>query len=195
VQYLLDTSTYTGNDPGKNLVTVYPTPPLSSAHTWQALGVPYVITEQLQVEGAAGHLTLQPGVRMEFAAEGGLRVAGARLTAVGTADKHIVFTREPDAGANWRGLHFHDSDSVDNRLEYVDISYGGSTAYNDAAAPALLSLTTESTGGSSGVWLSNVTLSSTSAHGIWVDTRSGVRSCTSVTFTDVGTHSNTGSCQ
>jgi hypothetical protein len=45
------------------------------------------------------------------------------------------------------------------------------------------------------VSLSNVTFSSTSGHGIWVDTRGTVTACTHVTFTGVGTNSNTASCQ
>jgi hypothetical protein len=194
VHYLRNTSSYTGNATGKDLVKVASDPWLQSSYTWQNLGVPYRLKD-LRVTGVTSRLTLQPGVRMEFEAEGSLYIEDAELMAVGTADKRIVFTKEPNAGANWWGINFHNSASVNNRLEYVDISYGGLTQFNFADAPALISLTTNSDSESSSVALSNVTLSSTSGHGIWVGERSSVTACNNVTFTSVATRSNTTSCQ
>ncbi len=194
IHHLLATSTYTGNDTGKDLVTVYDSPTVNETVTWQGLGVPFRL-KYLRVE-APGHLTLQAGVRMEFDSGGSFIVDDAQLTAVGTADKRIVLTKSPVTGTNWMGLNFHNTDSVNNRLEYVDISSGGSVAQLYADSPALLAITSNSDLEFSSVTLAHVRLSSTSGHGIWVNPDMGsVRGCTDVTFTGVSTNSNTTGCQ
>ncbi len=52
---------------------------------------------------------------------------GAVIEAVGTETNKIVFTGTSKTAGAWRGI-FIGSASVDNIMEHVDISYGGSTA-------------------------------------------------------------------
>ncbi len=73
------------------------------------------------------HIVINEGVEFEFVPDAGIVVRnGAVIEAVGTASNKIVFTGTSKTAGAWRGI-FIGSASVDNIMEHVDISYGGST--------------------------------------------------------------------
>lgn len=72
-------------------------------------------------------VTIEKGTEFEFAADAGLDVnSGAVIMAQGTAAEKIVFTGVSKVPGAWKGIYIGSS-SVDNILEHVDISYGGSS--------------------------------------------------------------------
>ena len=83
---------------------------------------------QIMAKSDFGHaVTIEPGTEFEFATDAGLDINnGAKIIAQGTATDKIVFTGVSKAPGAWRGI-FIGTSSVDNILEHVDISYGGSS--------------------------------------------------------------------
>ena len=141
----LPTGTYTGN--AADLIVVE-----TSAYgditledvTIHDRGVPYLIGGDMSVGGfvVGGTsttnvtLTIEPGVVMKFKKTDGAslvidkgsynRPANAKLRAIGTADKHIVFTSAavaPAAG-DWMGLSFGNV-PTGNQLDFVEVRYAG----------------------------------------------------------------------
>ncbi len=85
----------------------------------------YYVKQDLSVSGGAT-LTLLPGVRIVFEEGHEMTVTSdGKLQAVGTKAKPIVLTGEQPIRGYWGGLRFSFSNSMDNRLEYVKIQYGG----------------------------------------------------------------------
>ena len=82
-------------------------------------------------------LTIQPGVTILFASGAGIDVAG-RLVAEGTASKRIVLTRQAATG-RWDGLQFN-STQQDNRLAFVDMSYGDARGQSIGATNSRLTI-------------------------------------------------------
>ncbi len=73
---------------------------------------------------AVGELKLQPGVNLKFADDKGIS-ASARLTAIGTEEKPIVFDGVGGTPGSWKGielLNFY-------QMEYCTITNGGSSAF------------------------------------------------------------------
>jgi hypothetical protein len=93
---------------------------ISGTTTWDSLHDPYVLTNDLSIDGGYGSakLTIQPGVRVMFHDEGAsqsISVGSAdRVEAVGTADKRVYFMPhrkmadgfDPGKRGWWGGLHF-----------------------------------------------------------------------------------------
>ncbi len=88
--------------------------------TLDAARGPWLVTGDVIVP-AGITLTIEPGVTVYFATGAGIDVAG-RLVAQGAANKRIVLTRQGTSGT-WDGLQFN-STQQDNRLAYVDMSFG-----------------------------------------------------------------------
>jgi len=120
--YLDDTSSYSGNDAGMDIVVV-DGGSVSTDATWPGIDAVYRATGTLTV---LADLVFDPGVYIEF--ESGVRmdVTSGSLWAVGTALQPIVLTGQEASRAYWGGLRFYQSNSVNNRLEHVYIEYGGS---------------------------------------------------------------------
>lgn len=92
--------------------------------TWKDLGVPYYLKIVLYVKGA---LTLEPGVKI--VAEDGTSIdvrSGGSLTAIGTAQKPIIFTAKTQSAGAWEGIEFFESSSKNNTFDYAQILYAGS---------------------------------------------------------------------
>ncbi len=80
------------------------------------------------------NLTLQPGVVIKFGSGFGLTIgAGASLTAEGTETNPIVFTGLETTPGYWKGLTFNNSNSLNNRLDHVQLEYAGGGSNNAAA--------------------------------------------------------------
>ncbi len=74
----------------------------------------------------SGNLTIEAGTVIEFKENAGLHVpTGASISAVGNTSNPIVFTR--NGTVRWKGIQIV-SNSVNNKLEYCNISYAGSEA-------------------------------------------------------------------
>jgi hypothetical protein len=120
-------------------------------------------------------VTVDAGARIEFSADAGFKVNdGGVIKAQGTQNEHIEFTGTAQTAGAWKGI-FIASSSVDNIMEYVDISYAGSSAiatYFDKAAMGIHSAK---------INLSNVSITGSAGYGI--ETRSSgstfsVENCT-----------------
>ena len=103
---------------------VVPTPlpagTLAANTTLDAARGPWLVSGDVTVP-AGVTLTIQPGVTVLFASGAGIDIAG-RLVAEGTSSKRIVMTRNAATGT-WDGLQFN-STQQDNRLAYIDMSFG-----------------------------------------------------------------------
>ena len=89
-------------------------------------GCVYKATSNITVAKTAA-LTVEPGVRVEFAQGVSLEVDGG-LHAVGTAALPIVFTGAQPTAGYWDGIYFYYT--IDNRnvFDYVTVEYAGNTA-------------------------------------------------------------------
>ena len=94
-----------------------------TANSTLAAGCVYKVTSNITIAGSA-MLTVEPGVRVEFAQGAGLEVDGA-LNAVGTAALPIVFTGAQATAGYWDGIYFNTT--IDNRnvLDHVTVEYAG----------------------------------------------------------------------
>ena len=107
---------------------------IDASAEWGDAGVPYLIVDDVFVEGTAvtpAVLTLDAGVTLAFGNDKGVYVSyyggSAGLIAAGTAEALVRFTAADhvEAGA-WSGLLFYDATSdADVDLSYIDIGYGG----------------------------------------------------------------------
>ncbi|MFO0640282.1 MAG: hypothetical protein U0183_13770 [Polyangiaceae bacterium] len=130
VGYLDAASRFTGNDVDEVRVRpVHATKNLA----WHAIGVPFHVVGNLNVDGA---WSLEAPSTIVVAADSWISVNGdaGALTAIGTADKPIVFTGETKTRGAWDSLRFDNSKNVKNRLEHVTVEYGGSTAHDKSGA-------------------------------------------------------------
>lgn len=97
---------------------------------WAALGAPWMIAGQVQVNGKPGQratLTLAPGAELRFGGEGSLDVGyyeEATLVAEGSAAQPIRFSghERQEAGA-WGGVRVYGK--AEARLQHVAFSHGG----------------------------------------------------------------------
>jgi len=133
-----NTTTYVGND--KDVVFVQGGYGLVTDQTWPCIDVDYLIDDIVYAN--AQRLTIAAGARLVFMQDAGVNIYEyGELTAVGTSQNPIVFTGEQQVRGYWRGIQFHNSNSADNRLEYVTVEYGGGYdyAYGEPANVALTS--------------------------------------------------------
>lgn len=143
--------------------------------SWAALDAPYFITKDFRVES---HLTIEPGATLHFNADAALIVpAAGRLTAVGTAERPITFTRSPDV-TSWKGLWLHSSTN-ENRIEHAIVSFGGGTASSWSSGNRAGLTVYQSKVNVSGTRFNNNT-----GYGLWVSTLSTATGCSAATFSD-----------
>ena len=118
-----DSSTYTGND--EDIVWIFEGT-VETDQTWPAIDVPYYVDTStgLYIEA---DLTISPGATLEFAdTNERLYVAyTGSLYAVGTAANPITLTGATLTAGSWGGVRYDGTQSASNRLEYVEILYGG----------------------------------------------------------------------
>lgn len=125
--------------------------------TWKKLNAPYFLGSYVEVEDV---LTLEPGV--EFVSdEGWLGIErGGTLRAIGTAAEPIVFRGISQTPGAWDGIQFAVYNTGrNNRLEYVQISYGG-------GKPRELVTNGLITNYSAGIYIANSSFSHSSRWGI-----------------------------
>ena len=103
---------------------------LAANKTLDLNGSPWQITGDLTIP-AGVTLTINPGVTVYFSQGAGLDIAG-RLVAQGTSTQRITLTRAPGVTGTWDGLQFN-STQQDNRLAFVDMSYGDGRGHSIGA--------------------------------------------------------------
>ncbi|WP_318568043.1 right-handed parallel beta-helix repeat-containing protein [Salinigranum marinum] len=124
---VLDTSSsYTGNDEDAWIVD---DDALDDDVTWAAIDVPYRVIDDTDID-VAGHLTIAPGVTVEFGHRSSLIVEDGALTVVGIdpdteASRPITFTGAQKTRGYWRGIQFYNSNREENRLRNAVVEYGG----------------------------------------------------------------------
>ena len=160
---MLDSGTsYAGNTKDIVFVDFTDSDTIENNQTWHAIDASYLLT------GVDFNIyapqTIEAGATLEFQANGGMRIApqGA-LTAVGTADKPIVFTGEQKTAGYWQGIHF--SQSNNNVLDFVKVEFGGSRL----SYLANISLNGTPTLPSKAN-ITNCTIQNSQHYGIWVHT-------------------------
>ncbi len=103
---------------------------MAGDHLWENVGLPYVIlNDAIVAEGAS--LTIEPGAQVRFTPYAGLRVLGT-LTAVGTAEKPILFTGTMPQKGWWNNISVEGTLAAPNTgsvFDYVTIEYGGGVSY------------------------------------------------------------------
>jgi len=101
---------------------------VSTSQTWQKLDVPYY-SESLTV---SGNLTLDPGVNLKFFSGDYLDVSSSgSLKAVGNALNRISIGGVFSQQGYWDGIEFSNTTSINNQLDYVDVT-DGATNPSDA---------------------------------------------------------------
>lgn len=121
-------STFTGGNT-RNVVEIMQSNMDNATHSeevWAGFndGTPYRLIGDLFVKIG---WKLEPGVVVEAASHVTIEIhTTAYLNAVGTSEKHIVFTGSTKMKAFWKGIRSY-STSSNNRIEYGEISYGGNS--------------------------------------------------------------------
>ncbi len=96
----------------------------------------YLVTADI---GINANLTVKPGVKVLVETDHELQVnSEGALIAKGKADSLIVFTAD-DTENGWRGIIFF-STNVLNELDYVEVSYGGSSDVGSGIPKAAISV-------------------------------------------------------
>ncbi|MFW5968353.1 MAG: hypothetical protein ACOCV2_12585, partial [Persicimonas sp.] len=106
---------------------------------WPGIEVPYLVEGNIDLAENT-FVQIGPGAEFRFEENKGLSVFRSRLSALGTDDDPIVFTGRKETPGYWRGVRFLDTNSVDNALEHVKISYGGADPTYKGSEPANLML-------------------------------------------------------
>lgn len=120
-------TTFTGN--GKNVVEIMQSNLDNTSHTeelWAGFadGTPYRLSGDLFVKTG---WKLEPGVVIEAENQVTIEVhSTGYLNAVGTSDKHILFTGATKTNAFWKGIRSYSASSA-NKIEYGEIRYAGSS--------------------------------------------------------------------
>lgn len=179
VRQISPNNTFTENDENVVRISAASGNFLTQSSTWLALPVPYVVTDQTQINSS---LTIEEGTRIEFLQDASLNVEGeGSLTALGTAEAPIVFTsREGEENAGfWKGVKIATT-SASNQLDYVTIQYAGSTGWygGDDTNGALL------VGGGS-VAITNSVIADVTGWGIDLRSDGSVISCEGTTFSNL----------
>lgn len=134
--------------------------------TWPGIGVPYVVESNVRLKKDSA-ITVQSGATFKFAENTGFAVRESRLEATGTSDAPIRFTGKRDVRGFWRGLVVRESDSVDNLLEHVTISYAGADNTFDGVEPAAVMF--DDYHGGIGFEVTNSTFSHSGGYGVYAE--------------------------
>jgi hypothetical protein len=121
VRVLDGASSFAGNDLDQVRVRSHN---LETAATWAAIDVPYYLYDGLQIDVA---MTFTAPATFIMAQDTEIEVSGdaGGLTAVGTADKPILFTGEQKVRGHWNGISFTNTNNGGNQLVYATVEHAG----------------------------------------------------------------------
>jgi hypothetical protein len=98
----------------------------SDSRTWDAINVPYRMNGYHNVNNVV--LNVDPGATFEFTENAGLQFDGGSVFIIqGEEGNPITFTGTDETRGWWRGIYLNETESRQNRLEYVVIEYGGNS--------------------------------------------------------------------
>jgi hypothetical protein len=152
----------TQSDFGNNFVVVNGGQvPESDDVEWQSLlNGKYLFTNTTTIWGK---VSIQPGSILEFDNDVLMRVrTNGIFVANGTAADNIIFTRREGSSNNWRGITIETS-SLENSMNYVQISYGGNANLVSGLGQANLGLHNNSR-----LSLTNSTISNSLGYGVYL---------------------------
>ena len=136
------------------------------ASTWVALkdNARYVVTGGVTIQQV---LTIKPGAKFDFDNDIFFQITkSGSLIAVGKSDSTIVFTSAAPGTFRWRGL-FINSSTSNNKLDYTEVSFGGSSKYDFANfVDANVNV---GIGSSALVNITNSTITNSGSYGIYSD--------------------------
>lgn len=117
---------------------------ITSSQRWQITDSPVRVTDDVVIENGAV-LTIDPGVRVEVAADASVTVRNGALYAVGTPSSRIVITsaRVPAQAqpGDWGPLRFENGTlDAQSALDYAIVEYGSGLTI-ESASPTLRNLT------------------------------------------------------
>jgi hypothetical protein len=121
-------SVFTGGN-GKDVVEIMQSNLDNTTHseeTWAGFsdGTPYRLIGDLFVKTG---WKLEPGVTIEANSQVTIEIhSTGYLNAIGTSDKHIVFTGATKTGGFWKGIRSYSTSSA-SKIEYGEIRYAGSS--------------------------------------------------------------------
>ncbi len=134
--------------------------------TWVALkgNARYMVTGGVTVQQV---LTIKPGAKFDFGNDIFFQTTkSGALIAVGKSDSTIVFTSAAPGTFRWRGL-FINSSTSNNKLDYTEVSFGGSSKYDFANfVDANVNV---GVGSSALVNITNSTITDSGSYGIYSD--------------------------
>ncbi len=170
LQYLDEASTYSDTNGNSDILVSYAgtNTEMNTDATWitPADGSKYIMDCNVIYNN---NLVINPGAVFEFTADKGFRIDGS-LSAAGTSSKHIVFSAVTKSAGAWKGVRFWESNNVNNKLHYVDISYGGSSTFNVAKA----NLNVDRFIGGSMVSIENSSFTNSAGYGIAISLSSSI---------------------
>ncbi len=143
--------------------------------TWPRLahGVPYRLDGLLDVMAT---LTIEPGVTIEVAEDGGIRAEdGGRIVADGTSTAPIVFTGSQATRGHWRGVLLRRPGAGQASVfDHVTIEYGGRDVGGGEAYGANLAIGSfaSQVDNALGTTVTNTTLRESAGYGLYVSSRS-----------------------
>ncbi|MGB3851764.1 MAG: PKD domain-containing protein [Tunicatimonas sp.] len=124
----------------------------------------YLVTGNLDIQRS---LTIQPGAKFDFQNDVFFTVTeSGSLIAEGTATSTIVFTSADPSAYKWRGI-FISAGTINNKLDYVEVSHGGSSKYDFASfVDANVNV---GVGAGATVAITNSTITNSGSYGIYAD--------------------------
>lgn len=154
----------------------------STAQTWNNLNVPYIVTDELDIDG---NLTIAPGTTFKFEANGWIEVGYYSVTTFiadgGAATTPITFTSNaatPNAGA-WKGIVFYDDTQTNSKMNFCVIDYAGQSPTNMGAI--LMS-------GTASITFTNNILRNSAGYGINMSGEAGFEAFNNNTITSCANH-------
>ncbi|UZR96028.1 PKD domain-containing protein [Chondrinema litorale] len=149
---------------GDNSVEIFQTTvDVSSEITLPAFDddTPYFVSGNITLNSG---VVIEPGVTIEFGADHRMWVDNeGYLSAVGTEADPIVFTGRQESPGYWVGLAFW-TNNVQNELDYVELSYGGSSNHGYGIGKATLGL-----GDNGKLSVTNSTVSYSAEYGFYLE--------------------------
>ncbi|MEO0469684.1 MAG: hypothetical protein AAF206_08700 [Bacteroidota bacterium] len=138
--------------------------------------VDYVVPNNCVMDITAP-LTIEPGVVIEFEENAGLGIYDqGTITVVGTESQPIILKGKEAIAGYWRGIHL-ETNSINNRFDYAQISDAGSNYVYCCNAVATLFLKDGK------VSLKNTTISNGDGYGIYVRSQAEMREYENMSIT------------
>ena len=175
----LDGLTSFNNENGDNSIEIFATNFSESQEiTLPAFddNTPYYISGNINVNSG---VVIEPGAILKFGADHSMWIDGeGYLSAVGTESDTIVFTGRQESTGYWKGLVFW-TNNVQNELDYVEVSYGGSSNHGSG-----INKTTLGVGNSGKLSVTNSKISYSGDYGFYLENGTVLESFANNSFND-----------